>query len=485
MGTKIIAALCAVGLVGLVSYFIWQSMATVDETHAEHIESVATGDSTTVTLTQAKIASANVMVGEAAIGTLQANRTIAGRLDYDQDLHVDIKSACDGILTEILVHPGDHVTVGQSVAIVSSPEVGMARSEVRARIAELKLAETQQKWNSSICSGVEQLAAMIRQGQTPQAIEDALQDDSLGQFREKLVSAYTRQRLASSVVETSRDAASRGAIAASVQRQRESEQQTASAALDSTLEQSLFEVQQQCSSASAELAQAERLVDISLQRLNTLLGPAAAPMTKDQFENVDATTLSNVNLISPIEGTVEERNLSVNERVTAGESVFVVADCSRLWAVADIRERDWGAIAISVGEKVEISSPAIPGLTFEGEVFIVGRRFDPSTGAAPLIARLEVPDGRLRPGLFIRMTIPTSGPREVLLVPEQAIVVHEGQHFVFVAESESQFRRVDVEVGETQSGQVEILSGLKAGARIAIRGVFTLKSELLLAGEEE
>ena len=118
-------------------------------------------------------------------------------------------------------------------------------------------------------------------------------------------------------------------------------------------------------------------------------------------------------------------------------------------------------------------------------VLIVGRRIDPATGAAPLVAALQGTDSRLRPGLFIRMTVPAGPPRSGVAVPERAVVVHEGKAFVFVPESERNYRRVDVEVGSTENGLTEITSGLKPGDEVAVAGVFKLKSELLLAGEEE
>ncbi len=492
MLNKLTYALGIAGVAVVGGFLFWTLLPPAERDGADESTSSPVGaDSdesltlSTVVLTPEKIAAADIQVGAAQRAPLQSRRTIAGRLDYDQERHVAIKAACDGIVIEMQAHPGENVAVGQTVAVVSSPAVGSARSAVKMRLAELKLAETEKQWRGTICSGVEALVEMIRAERTPDEISKALQGDSLGEFREKLVSAYTRARLGQKVVDNTREAAQRGAIAVSVQQQRESELQSSVAALEGVLDQSLFEVRQQCNSSTAALAQAERQVEISLQELNTLLGPAAQPVTKEQFLNSNDQWLSNVNLISPIAGTIEERNLSVGERVSAGESVFVVADVSQLWAVADVRESDWEAIAVEVGQPVEISSPALGSQSFPGEVLFVGRRVDPATGAAPLIAKLDATDPRLRPGLFIRMTVPTTAPHEAVVVPEQAVVVHEGTHFVFVAESDSTFHRTDVTVGETQGGNTEIMSGLSPGQRVATSGVFKLKSELLLAGEEE
>ncbi len=449
-------------------------------------DSVIPGDSlNTVTLSAEKFESMDIQIAEVTTRELRLQRDISGRLDYDQDRHVAIRSPCDGILVSMLVHPGEQVLAGQTVAVVSSPEVGMARSEVRMRLSELSLAERQQQRQSTICASVEELVTLVDARKTLQEIEPSFQDRALGDYREKLLSAYSRERLAQTLVDNSREAAERGAIAGSTQQIRESEMHLASAALASIADQSLFEVRQQCSASTASLAQAQRLVQISIQRLNALLGPAAEPATEQQFRESEVEPLSHFNLITPIDGTVEDRNFTVSERVRAGEVVFVVADVSELWAIGDIREGDWNAITLLTGQSVQITSPAIIGSSFVGNILRVGRRLDPATGTAPLIANLPVSDGRLRPGLFIRMTVPMGAPRNVLAVPQQAVVVHEGQSFVFISESGFSFRRADVTVGATQDGYTEIQAGLPLGARIAVSGVFALKSELLLAAGED
>lgn len=482
--------IAAVAILGGILFWVFLPSSNQDGVNNTADSEEQTGESgsrqlSTVVLTPAQLEVAEIQLGTVLQASLQSRRTIAGRLDYDQERHVAIKAACDGIITEILVQPGDEVVVGQTVAIVSSPAVGAARSAVKLRLADFNLAEAEKQWRETICRGVEELVELIRSGRTPEEISKALEGASLGEFREKLVSAYTRARLGKKVVDNSREAAQRGAIAVSVQQQRESELLSSSAALESVLDQSLFEVRQQCKAAIATLAQADRQVTISLQELNTLLGPLVEPVTKEQVQQAEDQLLSSVNLISPIAGSVEERNLSVGERVSAGDTVFVVANVSQLWAVADVRENDWEAIAVNVGQPVEITSPALGSQRFPAEVLMIGRRVDPTTGAAPLIARLNASDPRLRPGLFIRMTVPTTAAHDAVVVPEQAVVVHEGTHFVFVAESASTFHRTDVSVGATHGGQTEIIHGLSPGQQVAISGVFKLKSALLLASEEE
>ncbi|MFM8582209.1 MAG: efflux RND transporter periplasmic adaptor subunit, partial [Planctomycetaceae bacterium] len=90
----------------------------------------------------------------------------------------------------------------------------------------------------------------------------------------------------------------------------------------------------------------------------------------------------------------------------------------------------------------------------------------------------------LRPGLFVRVSLPLEVGQEVLAVPEGAVLQHERKRFVFVAEPEGQFRRVDIETGREGEGWIEVRSGLAEGEPVVSRGAFALKSELLLEREE-
>jgi membrane fusion protein, heavy metal efflux system len=485
MRQKQLSLLITATVIGLGAMGLWQWLPSKAETE-EVLEGASAIPSDEVHLTAEKLKSANIETGIVGTQLLQPTLTLPGRLTYDDEMHVAVESACQGIISELRVRPGEDVKQGQVVAVISSPSVAAARAQVRSTIAALNLSRQQRQRSQDICSGVEELIELVRAGKSPEEIEQSLKDEALGSYREKLVTAYTRNLLAQYAAESSRSAAERGAIAARLQVERESEKQAAGAAIEAVVEQSLYEVQRSCGESAAHLADAERAVQIGMQNLATLLGPAAAATTIEQLENLSDETLSLVELVSPIDGTVEERLLATAERVDAQQPVFVIANTSRLWAVAAVRQSDWVVMSSQPGDAVKVDVPAANLNTpLDGEVLMIGRVVDRGTGAAELITRLSVDTPSLRPGLFARLTLAVGEARNVLAVPESAVVVHEGQAFVFVALNASNFRRMDVTTGVTIDGQIEIIDGLVEGSRVVMNGVFKLKSELLLAGEEE
>ena len=122
---------------------------------------------------------------------------------------------------------------------------------------------------------------------------------------------------------------------------------------------------------------------------------------------------------------------------------------------------------------------------FEARVRYFGREVQADTNSVPLVATIENSEGLLRPGMFVRVTIPIGESREVLSVKPESVVQHENQSFVFVDMHGGTFKRVDVSTGQASDDWIEVTKGLSPGQLVVTNGAFLLKSELLLQGEGE
>ncbi|HTN02914.1 MAG TPA: efflux RND transporter periplasmic adaptor subunit, partial [Planctomycetaceae bacterium] len=195
-------------------------------------------------------------------------------------------------------------------------------------------------------------------------------------------------------------------------------------------------------------------------------------------------SLSTWPLAAPMSGTVEEVPIAPLERVKQGDDLMLVADTTHLYVQADIREKDWGAIHVAQGQMIEVQSPALAGRRLEAKVSYMGRSVIVESRAVPLIAEIDNPDGLLRPGMFVRVALPEAKPREVVAIPEGAVVSHEGRVMVFVAAGEREFEAREIKTGIQEGGTVEVVAGLQPGEKVVMEGAFVLKSELLLEPEE-
>ncbi len=260
--------------------------------------------------------------------------------------------------------------------------------------------------------------------------------------------------------------------------ERLAERRSAQAALLAACEQARFDVTQQTRLAEIEEGDALRRLHIAQQRVTNLLHYAPDNVPERATEG---DILSRVEIRAPFPGTIEEKRFAPSERVRSSDTILVLADTTKLWVAADIREQDWRVLTISLGQNVSVAAPALGGHFLNACVRHIGRQVDPKTNSVPLVAEIRNVEGLLRPGLFVHVSIPVGAPRMALCVPAAAVVQHEGSKFVFVRESEATFRRTDVTIGAQTDDWVEIVRGLPTGAPVVVEGAADLKSALLAA----
>lgn len=185
-------------------------------------------------------------------------------------------------------------------------------------------------------------------------------------------------------------------------------------------------------------------------------------------------------LVAPLSGVVVARGASIGEMATPADTLFTIADLTRVWIELDIFERDLARVR--EGQSVLVSVTAYGGgRTFPGAIVYVGDVLDPARRT--LRARVEIVNqgGLLKPGMFATATIQVgAGGASMVVVPQDAVQEVEGKQVVFVpGKLPGEFRVQPVEVGEpVDARRVSIRSGLTAGTRIVVAGAFALRSEL-------
>jgi cobalt-zinc-cadmium efflux system membrane fusion protein len=166
-----------------------------------------------------------------------------------------------------------------------------------------------------------------------------------------------------------------------------------------------------------------------------------------------------------------------------GDSLIVLANTDSLYVAASIRENDWSAVSLKPGTKLSVAVPALNDRIFEASVRYVGREVQSETNSIPVVATISNEEGLLRPGMFVRVTIPIGAPRQALSVKSESVIQHDNQQFVFVDLTGGRFKRVDVSTGQASEEWIEVTKGLSVGQPVVTHGAFLLKSELLLKGE--
>lgn len=181
---------------------------------------------------------------------------------------------------------------------------------------------------------------------------------------------------------------------------------------------------------------------------------------------------------SPTSGIVIDKPVIRGQAVQPGQTLYTIADLSRVWVEAEVREQDAGSI--QQGSSVTVELAAFPGRRIPGRVEYVYPTLQ--SEARTLKARIAIsnPDGRLKPGMYATVRL-SSPSRTALTVPNSA-VVHTGERaVVFVGLGGGRILPQEVEVGRTAGDHTEILAGVEPGQRVVTSAQYILDSESNMA----
>ncbi|MBB3999473.1 efflux RND transporter periplasmic adaptor subunit [Aureimonas pseudogalii] len=246
-----------------------------------------------------------------------------------------------------------------------------------------------------------------------------------------------------------------------------------------SLEADLAKAEAQLSNAGATRDRQEALLaqrvgsQATLDTADEAAATAAATLTRAQASLDKAREqLSYTRLLSETEGVVTAVDAEIGQTVTAGQTVFTVAQASVREAVIDMPD----AIAqrLAPGDPFEAILQVDPGVVAGGAVREVAPEADAATRTRRVRITLVDPLASFRIGTTLEVRA-RNGDASRLDLPASALLDAEGRHFVWVVDEAAgtvSRRAVEVEgaIGET----ARIASGLEVGQRVVTAGVHSL-----------
>lgn len=245
------------------------------------------------------------------------------------------------------------------------------------------------------------------------------------------------------------------------------------ARLDATRQR--FEAARRDLEATQALAEQGLITDTALETARTTFEEARLEYDRSR------RTESRTRLVTPIDGVILElvrdeqgRPLADGQLVAPGLVVARVAPLDPLVADIDVVGDDVARIA--VGQLARIRHHAFPGRDFEGQVRRLAPAVDPVTRA--LRAEVEVAnhDRRLRPGMFVEVTVVVQRREGVTVVPRDAVTERGGARVVFVQRGQRVVQR-PVELGLGDDARIEVVRGVEPGEKVVVRGLETLTDQ--------
>ncbi len=190
--------------------------------------------------------------------------------------------------------------------------------------------------------------------------------------------------------------------------------------------------------------------------------------------NLAKLELDYTQIRAPIDGVISERFIKLGSTISASDPVFRVTSFDPLVAYLHIPEREYRNI--QADQAVSISIDALEGSPVIASVTRVSPIVDPQTGTFKITIEISDEQRRIKPGMFSRISIVYDQHVNVLQIPRSAIIEEAGETAVFVVEDDKAIRKF-VQTAYSDSGMIEITSGLSDNDRVITTGQVGLKDD--------
>ena len=188
----------------------------------------------------------------------------------------------------------------------------------------------------------------------------------------------------------------------------------------------------------------------------------------------DASPAAEIPVLAPIAGEVVDRECSPGQLLQAGATqCFTISDMSTVWVLVNVYQNQLSYI--HSGDAVSVTTDAYPTV-FHGRISYLAPAVDPNTRTLQARIVTDYPGEKLKNQMYVTATVVAGTIRNAITVPVASVLRNtENQPFVYVQTGATGFARRMIEIGETQNGQTEIISGLSSGDKVVADGSLFLQ----------
>lgn len=211
------------------------------------------------------------------------------------------------------------------------------------------------------------------------------------------------------------------------------------------------------------------LFDAARRRLELWdLSPAQIQQVLDTGEPIRSVTVH-----SPATGFVLKREVFPNQKITPDTDLYMIADLSRVWIMAEVFESDIPQMKPGASARITFTSGAAP---LDARVAYVQPQVDPVTRTLKVRLEASNPGVRLKPDMFVNVELSVSGAKR-LTVPAGAVLDTGSRQTVFIDLGNGYLEPRQVTATERVDDRIVIASGLSGGERVVTSATFLIDSE--------
>jgi len=464
-----------------------------------------------IELSEEQINEIGIELASAGGGKIEVSVSLPGEITFNANKLAHIVPTVPGIVRQVVKDVGDTVVAGEIIAWLESTKLGGAKVQYLAKQSEVSCCSIELVRAQEVYDNTLKLLATLKSSPSLETLRK-MNGSAMGMNRSLLVSSYAEFTFARETYLREKGLYEDKITSKEDFLKAQSTFKKADAQYVATQDSINFEVRRNFLEAKRtqhireiELKAAKQLLyvlGLTTEDVNDLAvlsknqSPqakeeeecndpnctecAAKAAAKDQVLTVTDLRITNEKLAwypirTPFDGTIIDKHITLGEVVGDDAEVFVVADLSSVWVDLHVYPKD--LMKIKKGQKVVISAgQTMPDA--EGVISYVG----PVVGAESrtALARVVLPNssGVIRPGLFVTAKVAIDNVEADVIVPKDAIQTLEGKKCVFIKD-EHGFEPSFITLGQSNTGFVQVTSGLNPGQQYVTKGAFELKAKII------
>ena len=180
-----------------------------------------------------------------------------------------------------------------------------------------------------------------------------------------------------------------------------------------------------------------------------------------------------VPVISPLSGTVTQKNIETGSAVSAKQNLFTIVDFNSLIIKSSVSEDLFSKIKL--GDKLKVKFNAYPEKIFAAKVTLKYQQIDPVTRNFPVELKLINGTKEITPGMMAELELITDKKDKAITVPNDVFIVNQkGEKIVYVVKDTTAHQNI-ITTGISNEKVTEVISGLTEGDKIVVMGQELLK----------
>ncbi len=399
---------------------------------------------------------------------------VPAEVEFDATRVTRITPRVAGVVHQVVAEIGDRVRAGDVLAVIDSPALGEAKSRYIERKQTFLFAQADRERVRTISEGQQRMLKTVTAGATTEEVRQVLEGVPVGEAKARLLRAHAELQRARAEAARKAKLLEQEVTSERAYETARSELAAAEAGFLALREEIAFASEREQLAAEGARQTARAALEAAERQLH-ILG-----LSDEQVQAIGSepdTQLSRYELRSPAFGRIVELRVAAGEAVDASGVLFVTADNSAMWLVADVYERD--VRLLREGAPVLFTVDGLPGVSFEGRLNWISSQVDDRTRTIRVRADLPNEEGLLRAKMFGLAHLIVHDDDNVLSVAAEAVQTDGCCQLVFVREDDTLFVPRKVVLGASANGYVEVLKGLEEGEQVATTGSFLMKTEVL------